>query len=76
MSIFVCPRCSQQIDTDFHAEDVYDDGEEMVCCMDCYEDSVDKEMAYWWPLYKGEKSHRESIRLMKEDGIDDPRDLK
>ena len=56
MSIFVCPRCSKHIDLDFNSEDVYDDGENDPICMDCYEDSVDKEMAYWWPLYKGEKS--------------------
>ena len=55
MSIFVCPRCSKQIDTDFHVEDIYDDGENDPICLECYEDSVDKEMAYWWPLYKGEK---------------------
>ena len=54
MSIFVCPRCSTQIDTDFHSEDVYCDGENDPICMDCHEEWFDKEMKHYWALYRGE----------------------
>lgn len=54
MSIFVCPLCSTYIDTDFNSEDVYDDGENDPICMDCHDERVAKEYAYWKPLYDGE----------------------
>ena len=54
MSIFVCPECAKHIDTDFHTEDVYSDGENDPICMDCREDYEKRQYAYWKPLYDGE----------------------
>lgn len=54
MSIFVCPKCGKQIDSDYNLEDIYYDGENDDICLECYEESLDQEMAYWWPLYRGE----------------------
>ena len=54
MSIFVCPRCSKYIDLDFDSEEVYSDGENDDICMDCHDKRVQKEYAYWKPLYDAE----------------------
>lgn len=54
MSIFVCPECSVQIDTDFYADEIYSDGENDPICMNCHEDWVAKEYAHWKPVYDGE----------------------
>jgi hypothetical protein len=54
MSIFVCPLCSKHIDTDFHSEDIYDDGENDPVCQDCEDNRIQAMYNYWYPLYKGE----------------------
>ena len=54
MSIFVCPRCSVYIDTDFNSEDIYDDGENDPICVDCHDEWFEAQSKYWYALYKGE----------------------
>ena len=52
MSIFVCPLCSQNIDTDFEAELVHVNSKgQDSCCMDCFEAWYNETVVSLYPRY-------------------------
>lgn len=52
MSIDVCESCFRHVDTD---EDTFFYGDDGALCEWCRDEQFEAQVAYWRPLYEGEK---------------------